>query len=223
MRAPIIGVVHASDDTRLAEHTIAITRLTHTDPRALQGARIIAYAAAWAARHAPHDRDMLTFWSDVLNIAQAEDLRALMEAVRDAHHAGTDLVTLADALGLSKGVTGFMNHTVSMAIAIWLRHHDDYPSAVTTAIVLGGDTDSLAAIVGALVGARVGVDGIPTRWRERTWAWPLGPSWMGRCARHLADADQPRPRIVWPALALRNLVLFCIVMAHGFRRLLPPY
>ncbi len=38
---------------------------------------------------------------------------------------------------------------------------DDFQKAVTAAIECGGDADTTAAIVGGIVGARVGKDGIP--------------------------------------------------------------
>ena len=43
-----------------------------------------------------------------------------------------------------------------------LAHPDSWSDAVTTAVRLGGDVDTLGAIVGALAGARHGIDSIPT-------------------------------------------------------------
>jgi ADP-ribosyl-[dinitrogen reductase] hydrolase len=52
-----------------------------------------------------------------------------------------------------------------------LRTADDYESGVRWAIGLGGDTDTNAAVAGALLGCRHGADSIPERWlaplRER--------------------------------------------------------
>jgi ADP-ribosylglycohydrolase len=52
-----------------------------------------------------------------------------------------------------------------------LLMEDDYESGVRWAIGLGGDTDTNAAVAGALLGCRHGADSIPERWliplRER--------------------------------------------------------
>jgi len=55
---------------------------------------------------------------------------------------------------------------VVTAILIAVRHLDDYQQAVIEAINLGGDTDTIGAMVGAIVGAHLGVDSIPSDWQE---------------------------------------------------------
>lgn len=51
--------------------------------------------------------------------------------------------------------------------AVWaLRTTSSYEDAVRAAIDLGGDTDTVAAVTGALAGAVYGIDGIPDRWTE---------------------------------------------------------
>jgi hypothetical protein len=44
--------------------------------------------------------------------------------------------------------------------------------ALATAIGIGHDTDTVAAIAGALLGARWGVSGIPSEWRSTLHGWP---------------------------------------------------
>ena len=52
-----------------------------------------------------------------------------------------------------------------LAPAVWaVRHHDRFDDAVIAAIDLGGDTDTVAAVTGALAGARAGIQQIPSRW-----------------------------------------------------------
>lgn len=48
----------------------------------------------------------------------------------------------------------------------------DYRSAITRAIQGGGDTDTVAAITGALAGALHGVSGIPLSWQRKVHGWP---------------------------------------------------
>ncbi len=52
-----------------------------------------------------------------------------------------------------------------LAQAVWaVRSTARYADAVRAAIDLGGDTDTVACVAGALAGARYGVQAIPTRW-----------------------------------------------------------
>lgn len=51
--------------------------------------------------------------------------------------------------------------------AVWsLRTTSSYEEAVRAAIDLGGDTDTVAAVTGALAGAAYGIQGVPGRWAE---------------------------------------------------------
>ncbi|MFM8861015.1 MAG: ADP-ribosylglycohydrolase family protein, partial [Acidimicrobiia bacterium] len=52
-----------------------------------------------------------------------------------------------------------------LAQAVWaVRHHDTFADAVTAAIDLGDDTDTVATVTGAIAGARSSIQGIPSRW-----------------------------------------------------------
>lgn len=69
--------------------------------------------------------------------------------------------------------------------ALWaLRTTGSYESAVAAAIDLGGDTDTVAAVTGALAGAVHGPDAIPARWTE-----PLHVPLPGHGNRVLDAAD----------------------------------
>ncbi|MFD5799099.1 ADP-ribosylglycohydrolase family protein [Streptomyces diastatochromogenes] len=75
--------------------------------------------------------------------------------------------------------------------AVWaLRTTTSYEEAVRTAIDLGGDTDTVAAVTGALAGAVYGIGTVPRRWTELLHV-PL-PGFDGRVLRapELADLAQ---------------------------------
>ncbi len=54
--------------------------------------------------------------------------------------------------------------TVATAHAITLIYANEPELAIGAAAASGGDTDTVACIVGALVGARHGVAALPSRW-----------------------------------------------------------
>jgi ADP-ribosylglycohydrolase len=55
---------------------------------------------------------------------------------------------------------------VASAMYCFWRTPDDYSTAILTAINTDGDSDSLGAITGSVIGARLGVDSIPDNWRR---------------------------------------------------------
>jgi hypothetical protein len=93
---------------------------------------------------------------------------------------------------------------------------------------LGGDTDTVAAIAGAICGANLGADGIPAEWIDRLADWPRTVRWMDELARVLSTVTAERhavapPNMRWLATFPRNCVFAAIVLCLGLRRLLPPY
>jgi len=56
----------------------------------------------------------------------------------------------------------------SMRLALWAVEHRDlgFESALSMVIHTGGDTDTNGAIAGGLLGAVLGLEAIPARWRE---------------------------------------------------------
>ncbi|XXF76088.1 ADP-ribosylglycohydrolase family protein [Myxococcaceae bacterium GXIMD 01537] len=233
MRAPVLGVCLSEQPERLAAFVRASSRLTHRDTLAEEGARVVALAAAEAAHKAavgkPVDASVLL--SKLRASASVPALVEALDAIGPALERGDSAATFADARGLSRGVTGYTLHTVPVALYAWLRHPGDFRAALEATILLGGDTDSTGAIVGGLAGAQVGASGIPTVWVAGLVEWPRSPTWLARLAGRLAEAfpaageaRSPGPLpLFWPALLPRNLAVLCVVLAHGLRRLLPPW
>lgn len=59
----------------------------------------------------------------------------------------------------------FVLESVPFAIGTFVRHPTDFRAGILEAVNAGGDTDSTASMVGAMIGANVGVEGIPEEWR----------------------------------------------------------
>lgn len=61
------------------------------------------------------------------------------------------------------GSSGFVKDTYEAAL--WcLANTDDYASCVLSAVNLGDDTDTTAAVAGCLAGIKYGFDAIPAQW-----------------------------------------------------------
>ena len=60
-----------------------------------------------------------------------------------------------------------MTPSVVWSLYAFLHSPDDYWTTICTAIGVGGDTDTMAAIAGAISGARLGLDALPAGLVER--------------------------------------------------------
>ena len=70
----------------------------------------------------------------------------------------------ASLLGTGDDITA--NDTVPFCLWCAAKAPDDYEAALWQTVAGLGDRDTTCAIVGGIVGARVGVDGIPHEWRD---------------------------------------------------------
>lgn len=234
MRAAILGACLGTEPKRLREWVRASTRCTHTDPRAERAAFLVAFAAAQASTRGPSGVDPQAFLAESdAALGDADDeLREILDSLAAHLARGASLDEFASFLGLSHGVSGYAYHTVPVALYGWLRHPGDFRTAVAEVIRLGGDSDTTGAIVGGVAGAGVGLSGIPPDWTRGLVEWPRSVSWMKALADRLATrfpgegrtgSDAGELPLFWPAVLFRNIVFLAIVLAHGFRRLFPPY
>jgi ADP-ribosylglycohydrolase len=229
MRAPVLGAC-LGDTPAVRALVRASTRLTHTDPKAEEGALLVALATAWGAARGP-GLDATQVHGELVQAAEGDDLRRALDLVGDHLRTGSDPEAFAEALGQPDGISGYVNHTVPAVLFCWLRSPESFEEALSAVIRLGGDADTTGAILGGIAGATVGAEAIPAPWIDGIAEWPRTTAWLRRLADRLATrfpegqpADGPGPLpLFWPGIGLRNLVFLKIVLSHGFRRLLPPY
>lgn len=213
MRAGVLGVALAHDADLRRRMVDASTRLTHIDDRAVAAARTLAEAAA-AANHGVAGAHAL-----VRRLAADADCPVLgpaLEQLADTLRDGRSLAAFADAQGWSRGVSGYAPHTVAAALACWLLAGPDPRRVIEAAVSLGGDTDSVAAIAGGLA-CTATPNAIPADWLERLADCPRSSAWLIR----LGGRTQGQEPLAWWLVPPRNLLQLGIVLAHGFRRLLP--
>ncbi len=217
MRAGVLGV--AMDDLEtLREFVLAQAVMTHRDPQAFYGALAIGVAAHLAARREQIvAEEFLELFTKLVG-AEGAEMIALVARSAESSARGESVEEFAKALGLARGVSGFVNHTVPVVIQAWLRYPGDFEKAVQGVIRCGGDADTTGALVGGIVGAAVGQEEIPRLWIDGLIEWPRSAPWM----RKLAENSKPT-ELFWPAQLGRNVVFLAVVLIHGFRRLLPPY
>jgi ADP-ribosylglycohydrolase len=228
MRAPLLGVCHGQEPARLRELVRASTLLTHKDPKAECAALAVAWAAYRSSTAPAAEWTPAEYQKELEGLlgAEAREFLDLVGRAVASAATGQTSAEFAEGLGLKRGVTGYVYHTVPVVLQAWFRHAEDLRGGLLEVIGCGGDTDTTAAILGGIIGARVSKEGIPAEWLSGLWEWPRSVAWMERLGRRLVEPTEgpKRPlRLSLLGLLLRNVLFFVVVLWHVFRRWLPPY
>jgi len=229
MRSAFLGVAFSESDPLLVMHVSACSSITHSDPRAQFGALAVALAARSAMRGEIAEEYLFHLERFAAPFGEAgKELVELAQRAAASAAFGEQTVSFAVSIGCGRAVSGYVYHAVPVALHAWFANRGNLETAIDAVVACGGDTDTTAAIAGAIVGAGIGRGGIPESHLARLWDWPRGAKWIEDAARNaLAAADtripRPAPWLSPHKLLGRNLVFLAVVLAHGFRRLLPPY
>lgn len=231
MRAPIIGLFHR-DDAELRNACIYVsTTMTHTDPRAIMASSAIAGIVAAAAR----TQLGTLVWADVSlcfrsavgrcagnkGIDHATEFLALVDQLDKAHDQGKSIPAALADIGCGRGVDGYVLRS-SLAAAYIASHASGADEAIDLAVRQGGDTDSTAAIAGAI--SSVLKRPLEDRTLTKIKDWPVDGPAVDRHAHALADRrirtmDEPP----YFRQIIRNAAFLVVAMVHVARRLAPPY
>lgn len=227
MRSAILGA--AVEDLELLKRLVThCTRVTHTDPKAFFGAFSVALAARTACEQPPIDgRKYFALLQEQLPDG-ADEFLELVERAAASSESKESTQDFAASLGLKQRVGGYIYHSAPVCLHAWLRFPNNFREAVMSVLACGGDADTTAAIVGGIVGCRVGKRGIPPEWLTPICDWPMSVSWIESLASQLDDTGdrhmaQRSLKLPVAAVVARNVVFLGVVLAHGFRRLAPPY
>ena len=171
MRAAPIGLFFFNDPQKLIRAAYDQGRITHSDPRCSAGSVAISGAVALVLQEKKITPDVflstLADWTGTFDPGFASELRKLKElislmpkeAVPFISKAGLD-ADYIDEDGW-KGISPFVVSSVLWSLYAFLSSPDDYLKTICTAISVGGDVDTTAAMAGAISGAYLGIGAIP--------------------------------------------------------------
>ena len=163
MRIAPVGVFYYDDIAKLKEIAYKSSQITHAHELGKEGAALQAYAIALSTQADPS-----------LAIQGNEFLRKLTQFVEHEVYK-QKLKSVEELLGekdrakvvaeLGHGIEAF--NSVPTAVYSFLSHPKSFEEAVVYAISLGGDTDTIGAMTGAISGAYLGIKAIPEKWQEK--------------------------------------------------------
>lgn len=177
MRASPLGVyAHALDPAMAAELARQDATLTHPSPVCADATAAFVIAIAHAVSVGG---GAVAAWRAAVEWAESSGAALL---VREALAAAREAPPVCD-----RGSEGWVRIALHNAFHE-LLHAPSLEAGVVATVRRGGDTDTNAAIAGALLGAVHGRDAVPAQWRSMVLSCrPLAPR-----------AQRPRPRAYWP-------------------------
>ncbi len=184
MRVSPVGLFFHHDLDGLQESAIKQANVTHVHPLGQWGAVMQACSVGLAVIQDPKEpfekQHMVINLREILWGGPIEYIKALNK-VEEMLSREKKLQAREVAQSLGNGVEA--HFSVPSACYIAVTYSPDFCDAIRAAISLGGDTDTIAGMVGAIVGAHVGENGLPAEWVEQLEEGPRGRSF----ARSLAD------------------------------------
>jgi ADP-ribosyl-[dinitrogen reductase] hydrolase len=154
MRIAPIGLLDCHNMERLREDCWTTSIITHDNPEAVAGATAVAYVIAHLVTNDLDKENLLSRAADF--VGESEVARNLFTA-QDLLRSGTPT---AEALAIL-GTGGYVVETVASALYCFLRTPTDFSTTVSAAVMGGGDTDTTAAVAGAISGTYNGLPNLP--------------------------------------------------------------
>lgn len=169
MRMAPVGLINTSpgfSGVELQRLGAQLAELTHCHELGWMPAGVFAHIVSLLARDE----------ASSVREAATQALNTLPEAFPNAHYLGqlqellrytlrladSDMPDLEAIHALGEGWVA--EEALAIGLLCSLRHEDDFAGAITSAVNHGGDSDSTGAIAGNIVGAHLGLAGIPQRY-----------------------------------------------------------
>ncbi|MBM3983279.1 MAG: hypothetical protein FJ304_24005 [Planctomycetes bacterium] len=180
MRVAPVGLLFADSPDELWEQARLSALPTHTHPLGIEGAQLLALAVALALQTTAFDRK--AFYRALRARAATEEFQWHLDIAAQLK-PGDSLSGL--------GSTLHAHRSVVTAIACFAATPGDFEAVASRAIGMGDDTDTVAAMAGALVGAFSGTSAIPADLQAKLEDGPAkGRSHIAELALKLASTQR---------------------------------
>jgi ADP-ribosylglycohydrolase len=169
MRVAPLGLLYYDDPKQMLQASHQQSLITHRDPRCSAGSAALAGAVALALQEQPVEANpfvaQLAKWASEFEPTVAENLLKLPGWLALEPEAAETEISRA---GMEQeyesnwhGISPFVTSSLLWSLYSFLRTPDDYWATMCTAIAVGGDVDTTAAMAGAVSGAYLGLGAIP--------------------------------------------------------------
>lgn len=187
MRIAPVGLAyrHANDDS-LYEAVEDALLCTHVNPEAIDGAFVQAKAVAIAATTSdPANLEPRQLLQALRRLSRTDIMQSRIEKLIDCLVREEPDVNAIGRVG--NGIRA--SQAVPAALWAFVRYGQNPEECVVRAVNFGGDTDTIGAMAGALVGALHGKSWIPIRWHDNIENGKRGRDEIAAVARAIARLD----------------------------------
>lgn len=177
MRIAPIAAFYYNDPQKLKEIACKTSMITHTHPLGKQGAALQAYAISRViCREAGKSLDVELYIKELIEFLKPEGEVYIekLNVIEKLLPYKSDKEKIASVLGNNSTAP----NSVPVAIFSFLSHHESFEDAVVYAVSLGGDTDTIGAMTGAISGGFYGRKAIPERWVSKLENTPKGKDYI---------------------------------------------
>lgn len=175
MRVAPIGLAFRDDLAKLWEQARLSSLPTHLHPLGIEGAQLLALAVALACKATTLDRR--AFFEQLESFATWTEYAGPLSRAKQIQDR-RDLALFGNGVAAADSVV--------TAIASFALTPDDYGATIGNVILLGGDTDTMAAMAGAISGAYLGIEAIPAHLIGLLETSPKGRAYIAALAKDLA-------------------------------------
>jgi poly(ADP-ribose) glycohydrolase ARH3 len=189
MRIAPLGCFFYDRISDIREAAETCSRITHTHPLGMEGGVVQATAVALAVGMDPAKMfDSIEFADIVINFTNKADFGKPLVQMRELlkRKRAPEVHEVVKALG--NDVRSFAS--VPAAIYSFLKHPSTFEEAVVYAVNLGGDTDTIGAMAGAIAGGYHGIEAIPKRWLQALDNQDKGRDYVLGLAARLWEAKE---------------------------------
>jgi poly(ADP-ribose) glycohydrolase ARH3 len=185
MRVAPIGVFYHDDSLELRRVAELSASITHGHPLGKEGAAVQAYAVACAVA-----TKLEEFLGRVRSFVNPE--RAVYVQQLDVISELLRIDPAPEEVAYRLGHDVRAQTAVPAALYAFLAHPASFADAVRFAIMLGGDTDTIGAMAGAIAGAYHGVEAIPEKWMDALENTGKGRAYVMDLAKRLYERHAER-------------------------------
>ena len=163
MRITPVGLFfHQAPD--LYEQACLSAEVTHAHPVGMDGAAVQARAIATAVKLDPQkEGPSQLIIQGLIDFARTPEIRSKMKLVQRLISEEVSPGAAADQVG--RGIA--VHESMPFAVYSFLKHPQSFEECLFCAILHGGDRDTLGAMACAISGAYLGIEAIPSLWRQK--------------------------------------------------------
>jgi len=152
MRVHPVALMFNDNREKLVEQARLQCLPTHIHPLGIEGAQLLALAIAHVMRIDPGHFNRSDFIADLRAFATHDEFQWQFDTLAQLQ-PDDSVATFGNSLEAHRSVT--------TAIACFAFDSEDFEAVIARAISLGNDTDTIAAMAGAISGTYLGIDGVP--------------------------------------------------------------